>query len=171
VSDEVDSVPPGCFVCRKQASGDALGAGVIYEDDVVFASHVVANDPMNDVYLGYVFVETTRHVAGLGELTDAEASAVGRLTNDVAAALRSEGGAEHVYSYVYGDGVAHLHVHLQARYPGTPVEHWPQRSGDGAITVNLSSWPDAPRGDLAAIRELTDRLSRAVAARRRSRAG
>ena len=27
-----------CLICNKQASGDALGCGVIYEDDLVFAS-------------------------------------------------------------------------------------------------------------------------------------
>jgi hypothetical protein len=37
--------------------------------------------------------------------------------NDIAGALRAAEGAEHVYSHVHGDGVLHLHVHLQARYP------------------------------------------------------
>src|SRR5690349_5927251 len=117
-----------CFICRKQASGDGLGCGVIYEDDLVFASHAVAGDD-GTVYLGYVFVEVRRHVAGLGLLTEAEASAMGLLINDLAAALRTSEGAEHVYSYVYGDGVPHLHVHLQARYPNTPREFWPRRDG------------------------------------------
>ena len=45
-----------CFICTKQASGDALGCGVIYEDDLVFASHI---PPAADraAYLGHVFVE------------------------------------------------------------------------------------------------------------------
>src|SRR4051812_47981133 len=135
-----------CFICRKHASGDALGCGVIYEDELVFASHAIPGDD-GSAYLGHVFVETRRHVAGLGQLLDAEAAAVGVLVNDVAAALRTSEAGEHVYSHVYGDGVPHLHVHLQARYPDTPRAFWPRRDGN-AIIVALSDWPEAPRGGL-----------------------
>jgi histidine triad (HIT) family protein len=42
-------------------------------------------------------------------------------------ALVTEAGAEHVYSAVVGHRVAHLHVHLIPRYPGTPAElEWHQ---------------------------------------------
>ncbi|MBI2711107.1 MAG: HIT family protein [Actinobacteria bacterium] len=156
-----------CFICRKQASGDALGAGVIYEDDLVFASHGVPSNGAADAYLGYAFVETKRHVPGLGELTRDEASAIGELVNDVAAGFRSSEGAEHVYAHVYGDGVPHLHVHLQARYPGTPREYWAARTADRAIAVSLGNWPDAPRGDASTVRALTKRLAAAVELRRR----
>lgn len=138
-----------------------MGAGVIYKSDLVFASHSPAGEE-DPAYLGYVFVETKRHVKGLGELRDDEAVAIGLLVNAVAAGLRSVVNAEHVYSYVYGDGVPHLHVHLQARYAGTPLDYWPHRSGDAAITVNLSGWPDAPRGGPAAVRDLSERLRASV---------
>ena len=110
-----------CFICDKQASGDALGLGVIYEDSLVFASHI-APDDAGAAYLGHVFVETKRHVARLGDLTDPEAAAVGTLVNDLSWSLLAAAGAEHVYSHVYGDGVPHLHVHLVARYPSAPRE-------------------------------------------------
>ncbi len=155
-----------CFICRKQASRDALGVGVIYEDELVFASHVVPTDGASDAYLGYAFVETKRHVAGLGDLTPEESAAIGSLVNDVAGALRSSEEAEHVYAHVYGDGVPHLHVHLQARYPATPREYLPKRDANGAITVSLTNWPDAPKGDLEAVRALTARLASGVQRRR-----
>ena len=158
--DDLD-VGSECFICRKHASGDALGCGVIYEDDAVFASHIVVGEN-NDAYLGHVFVETRRHVAGLGQLTASEAAAVGVLVNDLAEALRSSEGAEHVYGFVYGDGVPHLHVHLQARYPGTPGEFWPRRDGQ-AIVVALTEWPGAPRGGIEAVRAVTQRLHDEVA--------
>lgn len=163
---KMDGVAADCFICRKHASGDALAVGIVYEDDLVFASHVVPSDGAADAYLGYAFAETKRHVAGLGELTDAEASAVGSLVNDVAAALCLSEGAEHVDAHVYGDGVPHLHVHLQARYPETPLEYWPHRTVDGAIAVSLTNWPSAARGDLAAVRALTNRLAAVVQQRR-----
>lgn len=158
---------PDCFICLKQASGDALGAGVIYEDDLVFASHLVPTEGAADAYLGYAFVETKRHVAGLGQLSNAESAAIGALVNDVAAAFRSCESAEHVYAHVYGDGVPHLHVHLQARYSGTPRDFWPSRNDSGAITVSLTSWPDAPRGDMEAVRSLTARLAVGVRQQRK----
>jgi histidine triad (HIT) family protein len=158
----VRQTQPDCLICNKHASGDALGCGVIYEDVLVFASHASPGIDSGDVYLGYVFVETKRHVAGLGELTSSEAAAVGVLVNDVATALRSTEGAEHVYSHVYGDGVPHLHVHLQARYPNTPRQYWPKPVGKAAIIVSLSEWPEAPRGDMESVRSISCRLHDAV---------
>lgn len=158
-----------CFICSKQASGDALGCGVIYEDDLIFASHIAPADHASKAYLGHVFVETKRHVARLGDLTDEEAAAVGVLVNDIAAVLRETEGAEHVYSHVYGDGVPHLHVHLQARYPDTPREYWPKRTGTSAILISLPEWPDAPRGDMESVRSLSNRLREMVESRRASR--
>lgn len=32
--------------------------------------------------------------------------------------------AEHVYSFVIGDHVPHLHIHFVGRYPGAPREYW-----------------------------------------------
>ena len=158
----VRQTQPDCLICNKHASGDALGCGVIYEDDLVLASHASPGMDSGDVYLGYVFVETKRHVAGLGELTSSEAAAVGVLVNDVATALRSTEGAEHIYSHVYGDGVPHFHVHLQARYPNTPRQYWPKPVGKAAIIVSLSEWPEAPRGDMESVRSISCRLHDAV---------
>jgi histidine triad (HIT) family protein len=63
--------------------------------------------------------------------------------------LREAAGAEHVYAQVIGDGVPHLHVHLVARYPGTPREYWWQR---------IKEWPDARRGWEPEIAEFVGRL-------------
>jgi histidine triad (HIT) family protein len=58
-------------------------------------------------------------------------------------------GAEHVYSFVLGDGLAHLHVVLAPRYAGTPREYW---------GVRLREWPDAPRVGEDEMRSLVLRL-------------
>jgi diadenosine tetraphosphate (Ap4A) HIT family hydrolase len=88
------------------------------------------------VYRGHLVVEPRRHAPGLGDLTDDEAAAVGRLCNQAASLLRAVAGAEHVYAFVMGDAVPHLHVQLVPRYPGTPREHW------GPL---LTRWADGPR--------------------------
>jgi diadenosine tetraphosphate (Ap4A) HIT family hydrolase len=107
-----------------------------------------------EVYLGYLFVEPRRHVAGLGDLEPEEAASVGRLAAAGSAALRRSEGAEHVYAAVIGHHIEHLHLHLIPRYPGTPREYW---------WVRVDEWPDAPRGDAQAVIALADRLRQALA--------
>lgn len=58
-------------------------------------------------------------------------------------------GHDHVYAFVYGDAVPHLHVHLLGRYPGTPEEY------RGA---SVDEWPDAPRGDAQEVAAYVARL-------------
>ena len=131
-----------------------LGApgGVIFEDDLVYVGHVFGSD-LSEVYLGYVMVEPKRHVAGLGELTDPEAAAIGETVNRVSAALRRSEGAEHIYSFVLGDAVDHLHIHVVPRYPGAPSQYWGPR---------VDQWPEAPRGGLADIEAVVERIRNAL---------
>lgn len=101
-------------------------------------------------------MEPKRHAPGLGDLTDAEARAVGWWCARASRALREVAGAEHVYAAVIGDQVPHLHVHLMPRYPGTPGEYW---------WNNLARWPDASRGSepriASLVRDLRAYLSEA----------
>lgn len=98
-------------------------------------------------------VEPKRHAPALGDLPDEEAAAIGQATNRVARLQREVLGAEHLYSFVYGDGVPHLHVHLAPRYPGTPNSNWGHR---------LQRWPDAPTVAPDEMRDLTAQLRRAL---------
>ena len=43
-----------------------------------------------------------------------------------------------MYAAVIGHHIPHLHLHLIARFPGTPEEFWWTR---------VDEWPDAQRGD------------------------
>jgi diadenosine tetraphosphate (Ap4A) HIT family hydrolase len=137
-----------CFICEKHRVGEAAQGGVLYQDELVYAGHTHALDGPT-AYSGYLMVEPKRHAAGLGDLTDAEASAIGVLANRLARLLKEIEGAEHVYSFVYGDKVPHLHVHLAPRYPGTPRVYWGPR---------LNAWPEAPRVDPDGMRTLIARL-------------
>jgi len=135
-------------VCSKHRQGDAAQGGVLFEDELVYAGHAHAlTGPL--VYRGYLVAEPKRHAPGLGDLTDEEAAALGRLVNRLARALKEVAGAEHVYSFVFGHAVPHLHVVLAPRYAGTPEEYW---------GVRLREWPGAPRVDEREMRALVGRL-------------
>lgn len=137
-----------CFICTKHEQGEGAPGGVLFRDDLVYAGHIFPRDG-GSAYRGYLVVEPMRHAPGLGDLTDEEAAAIGQLVNRVARALKGIAGAEHVYSFVFGDGVPHLHVVLAPRYPGTPPHYW---------GVRLTEWPEAPRVDEAEMRLLLAEL-------------
>ncbi len=146
---EDDTPTRDCFVCAKHALGDGAPGGVLFEDDVVYAGHAYPPTGPAVAYRGYLVAEPKRHAAGLGDLTDSEAAALGQLVNRLARALKEIAGAEHVYSFVFGDGLAHLHVVLGPRYPGTPREYW---------GVRLREWPEGPRVGEDEMRSLVTRL-------------
>jgi histidine triad (HIT) family protein len=138
-----------CFVCRKHRGEIPVPGGAIYEGELVYASHVLAPPDSGSFYLGYLIAETKRHAPGLADLTDQEAQAIGLLVTRLSRALKQEVGAEHVYSFVLGDAVPHLHVHVVPRYPGAPREYW---------GVRVDAWPEAPRGGPREVEDLCARL-------------
>jgi len=159
------STPPGstilevslqdCFVCAKHALGDDAPGGVLFEDELVYAGHAYRLAEQVSAYRGYLVAEPKRYAAGLGDLTDREAVALGLLVNRLARALKEVAGAEHVYSFVLGDGLAHLHVVLAPRYAGIPREYW---------GIRLREWPDAPRVGEGEMRNLVAQLRTHVSA-------
>ena len=60
---------------------------------------------------------------------------------------------EHVYSFVFGDGVPHVHVHVIGRQRGTPREYWGTR---------VDEWPGARRGREAEIEQVAVRIRDAL---------
>ena len=126
-----------CFICNKH-SGTIQTSGVkIYEDDFVYVGHIDRNGDPN--YLGHIMIDLKRHVPTLGDMNMEEARVFGMTMAKVSQALMECEGAEHIYSYVLGDAVPHLHMHIVPRYPGTPKEYW----GPNAVY----DWEGAPMGD------------------------
>jgi histidine triad (HIT) family protein len=138
-----------CFVCRKHRGEISIPGGAIYEDDLVYSGHVQIREGQSTAYLGYLMVEPKRHAPGLADLKDAEAQALGLLVARLSRVLKISEKAEHVYAFVLGDLVPHLHIHIVPRYPGAPREYW---------GVRVDEWPDAPRGGSPEIAALCARL-------------
>ncbi|HYN33309.1 MAG TPA: HIT family protein [Ilumatobacteraceae bacterium] len=130
-----------CFICSKHQQGNDAQGGILYEDELVYVGHLHTMGAPS-VYRGWLIVETKRHVADLGDLGDDEAAAIGVTVNRVSRVLRSAG-AEHVYAFVLGDAVPHLHVHLAPRYADTPREYWGTDSTSGPTRLRsmLQQWP------------------------------
>jgi histidine triad (HIT) family protein len=126
-----------CLVCRKHRGDFTIPGGAIYEDDQVYAGHAQIREGQATAYLGYLMAEPKRHAPGLADLSDVEAQALGLLVARLSRALQASESAEHVYAFVLGDLVPHLHIHVVPRYPGAPREYW---------GVHVDDWPDAPRG-------------------------
>ena len=144
-----------CFICRKHRGLETVPGGALYEDDIVYAGHAQIRAGQETAYLGYLMAETKHHVPMLPDLTDAEASALGLLAVRLSCALRAVAGAEHVYLFGIGDGVAHVHLHVVARYPGAPRDYYGPK---------VDEWPDAPHGGPDEIAALCDRLRQWLAA-------
>ena len=138
-----------CLVCRKHRGEVAVPGGAIYEDDLIFVSHAQLWRDEKEHYLGHVFVETKRHVAEVADLTDQEAQAIGLYTSRIARALLHSQNMEHIYIFVIGDGVPHVHYHVIGRYPGAPREYWGAR---------VDEWPEAPKGNETEIEKVADHL-------------
>lgn len=130
-----------CLICAKHLGSGPLTGPVVFADDLIVVSHQPGG------MLGYLFVETRRHVATLDLLTVAEAEAVARAVRLVAVGLRAELDPEFVFSAVIGRSVAHFHQHVFVRHRGTPHE----------LAWTEVEWAGAPLGDAT---ELCARLRR-----------
>jgi histidine triad (HIT) family protein len=143
-----------CLICQEHRLEVALpGDHLMATEDVVGFHLPPWPPPAEDVYLGYLMVTSRRHVPDFAELTDAESAAVGRSIGQLSRALKSLG-AERVYVAVVGHGVAHLHVHLVPRWPGTP---------ESVSWLDVDSWEGARRGDFAAATEMAEQVRSALA--------
>ncbi|MEI4804256.1 MULTISPECIES: HIT family protein [unclassified Bacillus (in: firmicutes)] len=137
-----------CFICQKHEGNISVPGGVIYEDDFVYVGHVYWEE--EETYLGYLMIDTKRHTPGLAELSEKEAQAFGLIVSRVSRALKECEGAEHIYAFVSGNGVPHMHMHLIPRYPNTPKEFW--------SPTKVATWPGAPLGREKEIEQLCERI-------------
>ena len=144
-----NSASDECLVCRKHRGEVDIPGGAIYENNLIYISHAQLWGDEKKHYLGHVFVETKRHVAEVADLTEEEAQVIGVYTSKIAKALLHTMSMEHIYIFVIGDGVPHVHYHVIGRYPGAPREYW------GA---KVDEWPEAPKGDATKIEQVADRL-------------
>lgn len=145
-----DVLVEDCFICNKHAGKIKTAGLTIYEDEFVYVGHIDRNGEPN--YLGHIMIDLKRHVPTLGDMNQEEARSFGLMMARVSKALMESEHAEHIYSYVLGDAVPHLHMHLVPRYPNTPKEYW----GPNAVY----DWPQAPMGTDSEVVDLCTRMKK-----------
>lgn len=122
----------------------------MWANDSLVVSHQGVGDD-GTAPLGYLYVDTRRHVATFDELTLAEVREVAQAVWAAGRALRVELAPENVFSAIIGRGVPHFHQHVFVRPLGVP---------DDVGWFESLSWPGVARGDTAQIAALCARLGR-----------
>lgn len=124
----------GCFICEKHEGTITTDGVVIFEDDLLYVGHIDRQGEPN--YKGHLMIDLKRHVRSLADMTIEEAQAWGVMMMQLSQALTDVTGADHIYALVSGNSVPHLHMHVVARYPGTPRAYWGP--------MDVYDWEDAP---------------------------
>lgn len=122
-----------CLICAKHSDSTFE----IYRNEYLVVNHYVPHRDDTDNYLGYYMIESRRHFKGFYDTTEDEAQAFGKAQRALAKALKKALHCEHVYFFVLGDGVSHLHIHTVARYKDAPRQF---------LGPRVDEWPEAPRG-------------------------
>jgi histidine triad (HIT) family protein len=141
-----------CMFCEEAHLKAQRPERVVYEDERFYVIHPL--DEEAPTYLGTLMIVARRHIPSFADLSAEEAQALGLLLARVTRALKVATGAEHAYAYYFGEGFRHLHAFIVARYDTMP----------GAfVRLDVERWPDAPRGDAAAVAALCARAREALA--------
>ncbi len=67
---------------------------------------------------GLSYLEPRRHIGFLSDLNGKEAQEFGVVLSRVSRAIKAVTNAPIVYYYIFGDTIAHLHVHIAPHFPG-----------------------------------------------------
>jgi diadenosine tetraphosphate (Ap4A) HIT family hydrolase len=102
-----------CVICAGQRGDDALHRIEVWRDDLWRLTV-----SLDAEVLGFAYLEPIRHIASIADLDGAEAASFGATMAKASRSLKKATGAEFVYVYIFGDGVAHLHVHLAPHREG-----------------------------------------------------
>ena len=108
-----------CSICEQVAGRLAAPGGPIHDDGLWLVSHHTG--PHTDP--GELIVKVRRHCESLGDLTPAEAAALGPVLRASVAALERVVRPERTYVASYNEGVRHVHFFLLPRTRALPAGH------------------------------------------------
>ena len=105
-----------CPICRIHEDPSARGAYEIGRGSLWLLRHHPDPAPL----VGWLLLDSLRHVAGPVDFNDQEAAAWGLAVRYASALLKELTGCDRVYAIAFGEGAPHLHLHLIPRFAGDP---------------------------------------------------
>lgn len=144
-----------CALCDVPAVDTSFGRVEVWRDDLWrLTTSVGPGDPTP----GFSYLEPLRHIRYVHELDGEESASFGPVLARCAAALKEATGAELVYVYIFGGGIAHLHVHLAPHVAGDALNESLLRGEfeerplpSGAVSFVSKDYPPVPEDELARV--------------------
>jgi diadenosine tetraphosphate (Ap4A) HIT family hydrolase len=152
-----------CVICRGSDGDTELDRIEVWRDALWRLSMSI------DSYTpGFSYLEPRRHIPHITELDGEEARTFGPVLARMSSTLQQVTGAQLVYVYVLGGGVAHLHVHLAPHRDGDALnsalirgEVDETRLPSGATSIVSREFTPIPRAELESLaRRLRESLAR-----------
>ena len=104
---------------------------------------------------GFSYLEPRRHIPHITDLDGAEAGSLGPVLAHCSAALKQATECEHIYIYVFGGGVPHLHLHLAPHVEGDALsanmlrgEVETTTTAQGTTAIVSKDFPSIDQGEL-----------------------
>lgn len=138
--------PEHCAICSKPAT--ALEGILIYEDEHWRVRHTEETN-----ILGYLILESRRHILDLSQAEEDELLSYGPLLGALTKSIRSVTDCQRVYTFTLAEMVPHFHIHLIPRTNAIPRAY----RGRG-----IMSYPLQPAADRALVLETCDRIRRTL---------
>jgi len=142
----------GCHTCELIGRRDA-GKAPLW-DSIVRTEHWDIVHAYNTSLPGWLVLVLRRHITALSELTESEASELGRLIRRVSIALQEITGCKKTYVVQFAEQAEHPHVHFHIvpRMANLKEEYTSTR------IFNLLGVPDSDRVSEDTMNELASRL-------------
>lgn len=126
---------------------------------------VLRHHPNPAPCVGWLLLDTSRHVSGPVDISDREASQWGFGVRQASRLIRTLTSCDRVYAISFGEGARHLHIHLIPRFGDDPeTEAWcvADLYRQVAQKQHLPANPEAIQAFVAKGRELVKTLGAAL---------
>ncbi len=111
-----ESHEENCGVCRENAGELELPYGIVWENDLWLLRHF----PPPGSAVGWVTLQTKRHVPGPGYFDDREVVSFGPTLRHVCKVLQEATASLRIYVAAMGESAHHFHMHLVPKYEDGP---------------------------------------------------
>ncbi len=142
-----------CALCRGAETDDELGREQVWEDGLWRLTM-----SMDSYTPAFCYLEPKRHIPHITDLDGEESRTFGAVMARVTSVLKEITKTELVYVYIFGGGIAHLHLHLAPHAEGDALagtmirgEVSEEKLPSGATALISKEFAPVPRDELGAL--------------------